>query len=399
MESQDFALLLTALNRIAEELHQSNVLATIGTRAPCVELPFDAYADFDPASISARGVAKDKYGWTEIEWGMRTFYRRRSGEDDERGEAIRFTRCVSGNSTDKSAQNWETLVRFRDRKAPKKLTGDQAERIAEAAQKRQSPPHVPSIDGALRTTVPLTPTTPITKPAASNQPLDRWQAARKLFAGDIPHWLGLADKETPESIGAKADALVQLAAAPAETISTLVAAGLEHAGLVAKANQHRIELGASLATLLPAARLVDINAMASTINNIINAEMKRRQGAHAPAVTPTGAPVSQARSVSEFGEWFEASRRRHAGDVRPPTPGQRQAVWLSLKAACGGDEVKLAAVVQLLGNEPSFKNIADARIAAMYEWLKPSQQNKPTYQHAAAEVAALLESVSEVQPA
>jgi hypothetical protein len=399
MESQDFALLLTALNRIAEELHQSNVLATIGTRAPCAELPFDAYADFDPASISARGAAKDKYGWTEIEWGMRTFYRRRSGEDDERGEAIRFTRCVSGNSADKSAQNWETLVRFRDRKAPKKLTSDQAERISEAAQKRQSPPHVPSVDGALRTTVPLAPSAPITKPTASNQPLDRWQAARKLFAGDIPHWLGLADKETSESIGAKADALVQLAAAPAEAISALVAAGLEHAGLVAKAGQHRIDIGASLAMLLPTARLADINAMSSTINDIINADLRKRQTAHAPAVTQTGAPVSQARSVGEFGEWFESSRKRHAGDVRPPTAGQRQAVWLSLKVACSGDEAKLAAIVRLLGNESSFKDVADSRIAAMYEWLKPSQQNKPTYQHAAAEVAALLESVSEVQPA
>lgn len=400
MESKDFALLLTALNRIAEELHQSNVLATIGTPAPNVELSFEAFADFDPVTIGATGIAKDRNGWSILEWGMRQFYRRRSGEDDEKGEAIRFTRCTGGTVSDKN-QTWETLVRFRDRKAPKKLTEDQAERISGAAQHRQGPAQPPSIDGATRSIAPLVSNTPSAKPTQPAQidPLSQWQSARKLITGDIPHWLALAEIETPESISAKADALFQLAAAPADAISTLVAAGLEHQGAVDKASRYRIDIGTGLATLMHGVRLTDVNAATSTINNIINAELRKRQVAHAPTVSQSGAPVSQARSAGEFNEWFDASRKRHAGDARPPTPGQRQGVWIALKAACGGDEVRLGALIRLLGNESNFKSVSDARVAAMYEWLKLSQQNKPTYPHVAAEVAALLESVSEAQTA
>lgn len=397
MDDKNLVLLLTALNQIATELHQANVLATIGAPAPNVELPFVDYADFDPAAIGAKGVAKDKYGWTQLEWGMRSFYRRRSGEDDEKGEAIRFSRCTSGTVQDKN-QTWETLVRFRDRKAPKKLTEDQAERMQAAAQshrQQQPAPKQSPVAVAVAPTGPA-PTQPVADPFAD------WKAARARINGNIPHWLNLTEGDKLDDIKARTQALFEFAAIPPEAQIELAKLSDDYIATLAKAHQLQVALSAGLAILPPNTRSIEVGAAIATINNLIAAELRKRNTSAAPTVTQSGALVTPAttatqpalgqggaRSAAEMREWFGKSVKANANQ-RQMNDQSRNVVYIALKRACGGDTDKLHRVILALCNVASFRDATNAQIYALQAWLKPGQgTSKPMNPSASVEAEAL----------
>lgn len=399
MDSRDLALLLTALNRIGEELHQANVLATIGAPAPNVELPFTAYADFDPASIGAKGIAKDKSGWTQLEWGMRSFYRRRSSDDDEKGEAIRFSRCISGTVQDKN-QTWETLVRFRDRKPPKRLTEEQAERMAAAHLQptAQSKPAQPVAQPA-SIAAPVAPSTPA-QPAG---PFERWSEIRKRIpAAELPEWLMPAEGDTPAIMEQRIQALTEFAAIPAEAQAELTKLSDAHHAALAKAVELQMSLSAGLVILPPHTRSVEVGAATSTINNLIAAEQRRRKTDHAPTVTQSGAPATQpalgqgvpqtgsARTAEQLREWFAKSVKANAGQ-RAVDDATRRSVYLALKSVA--DDQKLHQILAALFGLRSYRDATSAQIYALQAWLKPSAQAKPTNPNAAAEADALALSL------
>lgn len=391
MDDKNFVLLLTALNQIATELHQANVLATIGAPAPNVELPFVDYADFDPAAIGAKGVAKDKYGWTQLEWGMRSFYRRRSGEDDEKGEAIRFSRCTSGTVQDKN-QTWETLVRFRDRKAPKKLTEDQAERMQAAAQshrQQQPAPKQSPVAVAVAPTGPA-PTQPVADPFAD------WKSARARINGNVPHWMELAEGDKLDDIKARTQALFEFASIPAEAQVELVKLSNEHMAALAKAVQIDMPLSPGLVKLPPGTRSIEVSAAILTINNLVAAELRKRNTSAAPTVTQSGAPVTQpalgqggARSAAQMVDLFAKSVKANAAQ-RPADDKLRNVVYVSLKQACGGDVEMLHRVILRLCSVTTYRDTSSAQVYALQVWLKPGQgTSKPMNPSASVEAEAL----------
>lgn len=112
--------------------------------APSYQRPLKAYATFDWSSINADVIAFDRHGATEVEHNGNTYTRRRSTEDDPKGEAIRFSRVSSGTLEQKNLQ-WVNLIRFADKKKAevKPLRGEIAEKIEQAASAsatRISPP-------------------------------------------------------------------------------------------------------------------------------------------------------------------------------------------------------------------------------------------------------------------
>lgn len=116
--------------------------------APNYQRRLEEYASFDWSSIGATVVALDKDGATEVEQNGNVYRRYRSSDDDPKGIDIRFRRVAAG-TPEGGDMVWVTLIKFadpRDRKAPRPLKGDVAERVRASAPAAQptAPPAPPA---------------------------------------------------------------------------------------------------------------------------------------------------------------------------------------------------------------------------------------------------------------
>lgn len=166
------AALIATLGRLAQAFENFNTLQAgpPGQRpAPNLRRKLEDYADFDPASIGAVGVAWDHFGWTELEWDMRIFKRYRSGDDDDKGTDIRFRRVKSGNVAEKNLV-WETLIKFSNARPAKPLRGELAETINAAKAAALKVPTESSPGTAVQPAVTGQPPKPKTGPLTEPDP-------------------------------------------------------------------------------------------------------------------------------------------------------------------------------------------------------------------------------------
>jgi hypothetical protein len=231
MTDLQIGALLTVLGRIGDALEQHNVLlmAAQGDRpAPKLLRSLEAYANFDWTTIGAAVIAHDRHGATEVEWGGRMFVRRRSAEDDNKGEDIRFTRVVSGTVAEKNLV-WETLIKFGgNRKPAKPLRGDLAEKVENSAA--SLPPAAPATTPvavvpppakvipppATTAAAPEKPTGPAVVPARDPAVDDAHAAAVKAYRARfntdlIPGHLSLGYGDSENQVRQATDALTRMA--------------------------------------------------------------------------------------------------------------------------------------------------------------------------------------------
>jgi hypothetical protein len=238
MDNLQFGALLATLGRIGDALEQHNMLlmASQSDRAaPKLQRSLEAYAGFDWPAIGAQVLATDRFGATEVEWGNRVFVRRRSAEDDDKGEDIRFSRVASGTVAEQNIR-WETLIKFGGSHKPAKpLRGDIADKVAAAAATAAqsaatttvavAPPPQKPASPASPTTPPAAPSAPeataasapTAKPASRTQHVDDQHAeAAKAYrerfnVADIPGHLVLAWDDTLAAVEQKIAALTRMA--------------------------------------------------------------------------------------------------------------------------------------------------------------------------------------------
>lgn len=314
--------LITELKGLRAELHQANVLRAIATPAPNIELPIEQYGKFDLAGIGARAVSSDKDGWTAIAWGMRIFFRRRSSEDDDKGAAIRFSRCIR---KDTGGEVWETLLRFRERKPAKKLGEDLRERVNVSASANASvdgPAAVPALP-AQSAAVPPAATPKVAQPPMQPpmQPPDlfaEWQAAwnaAEASGHTIPSHYELEADDNPAILANKVAGLKRIAA------GELYDAPKPRDLPPPVPNAHR----GNVQTIPPL----------EALRTLINDQASKYQRARPPMT----AKINQANDVDA-----------------------------ALRAHCGGDEGRVALLADLFERTPN-----GAQYLALHSYLKPAR--------------------------
>ena len=394
MDDKQFALVLKALSDLTGQVKRiADAIESHQADNEMLSFPLGDFKTFDWANVGMRVVDRDDDGPSVIQAPNGRMCKRRS--NDKFGTEIWFS-YYSGKNDDNTPK-YAKVIEFKQVQAPEPL-GRKTEQALRAAQPTAQPAPPTQAQPATMT-VPVAPTTPVptavtTEPVAD--PFADWKTARARVVGNIPHWLQLAEGDNLNAIKARIQALYEFASIPAEAQLELVKLSDEHLDALAKSVSLLPSLNPSLVKLPPNTRSVEVGAATLTINNLIAAELRKRNASAAPTVTQSGAPVTQpalgqggARSAAEVCEWFNKSVKANANQ-RPADDKLRNVVYVSLKQACGGDVEMLHRVVLELCKVTTYRDTSSAQVYALQAWLKPGQgTSKPMNPNAAVEAEAL----------
>lgn len=388
MDDKQFALVLKALSDLTGQVKRiADAIESHQADNEMLSFPLGDFKTFDWANVGMRVVARDDDGPSVIQAPNGKMCKRRS--NDKFGTEIWFSYC-SGKNEDNTPQ-YTKVIEFKEVKAPEPL-GRKTEQALRTAQPTAQPAPQPA-----SVAVPIAPTTPVPTQVPAD-PFAEWKAARARINGDIPHWLQLTEGDKLDTIKARTQALFEFASIPAEAQIELTRLSDEHLAALNKAKQFQMSLSAGLVMLPPNTRSVEVSAATSTINNLIAAELRKRNTSTAPTVTQSGAPASAtqpalgqggARSAEQLCDWFNKSVQANAKQ-RPVDDKLRNVVYVSLKQACGGDVEMLHRVILELCKVNTYRDTSSAQVYALQAWLKPGQgTSKPMNPNAAVEAEAL----------
>jgi len=420
---------VAGINRIADALEQANLLAkqSMPDRpAPKLWRKLEDYASFDWSSIGAMVEATDKHGATEVSWSGRVFTRRRSAEDDDKGEDIRFTRVASGTVAEKNIR-WETLIKFGgNRKPAKPLRGELADKVADTSPRLEASSHA----------TPASASTPTSKPPSAqprHEPIPGdvradWQAAydaANKFGGVPAEW-GIVESDTVDSLRTKTGALQQFVEkysreAALKTLRALLAEADECKCVVPAQFYHTDakpahELEATVATVRD---LIDAHrrgagqgAGQDTTQGVEQAPDKEQAQQPTVATAPTPAPALAIAATAQPQQEPQAQLQSSAAEAirsrlvvlaercnRATTPRQDIDVIHALEAVCGSKELRQRFTGYVFG-QPDFGRLSPKQKYTLFDWLRPAASSgstsaAPTNAMAGDEVTQLLQAAAQ----
>lgn len=393
MDDKQMAMVLKAISDLTTQVKRiADAVESHQADNEMLSFPLGDFKAFDWSNVDMRVVARDDDGASVIQAPNGKMCKRRS--NDKFGTEIWFSYC-SGKNED-ATPKYAKVIEFKQVKAPEPL-GRKTEQALRAAQPS---PAQPTPQPPATVAVPIAPTGPAPTQPVSD-PFADWKSARARINGNVPHWMELVEGDKLDDIKARTQALIEFAAIPPEAQLQLTLLSDEHIAAIAEARKLQVALSAGLVILPPNTRSIEVGAAIATINNLIAAELRKRNASAAPTVTQSGALVTPAttatqpalghgaRSAAEMCEWFARSAKANANQ-RPMSDQSRNVVYIALKQACGGDTDKLHRVILALCNVTTFRDAANAQIYALQAWLKPGQgTSKPMNPSASAEAEAL----------